>query len=81
VIVFNITAPIANDVIAVDANLPDDLKDAIFNALIDFISTEEGEALMEEIYSWTDLTRADAMTEASFVLIEQAIDELGFGTE
>jgi hypothetical protein len=36
---------------------------------------------MEEIYSWTDLTRADEMTEASFVLIEQAIDELGFGTE
>jgi phosphonate transport system substrate-binding protein len=81
VIVFNITAPIANDVIAVDANLPEDLKDAIFNALIEFISTEEGEALMEEIYSWTDLTRADEMTEASFVLIEQAIDELGFGTE
>jgi phosphonate transport system substrate-binding protein len=81
VIVFNITAPISNDVIAVDANLPEDLKDAIFNALIDFISTDEGEALMEEIYSWTDLTRADESTEASFALIEQAIDELGFGTE
>jgi phosphonate transport system substrate-binding protein len=81
VIVFNITAPIANDVIAVDANLPDDLKDAIFNALADFMSTEEGVAVMDEIYSWTDLTRADEMTEASFVLIEQAIDELGFGTE
>lgn len=81
VIVFNITAPIANDVIAVDANLPDDLKDAIFNALADFMSTEEGVAIMDDIYSWTDLTRADEMTEASFVLIEQAIDELGFGTE
>ncbi|MEX0795990.1 MAG: PhnD/SsuA/transferrin family substrate-binding protein [Acidimicrobiia bacterium] len=81
VIVFNITAPIANDVIAVDANLPDDLKDAIFDALTEYIATEEGAALMEEIYSWTDLTRADEMTEASFVLIEQAIDELGFGTE
>jgi len=81
VIVFNITAPIANDVIAVDANLPDDLKDAIFNAIVDFMSTEEGVAVMEDIYSWTDLTRADEMTEASFVLIEQAIDELGFGTE
>lgn len=81
VIVFNITAPIANDVIAVDANLPDDLKDAIFNAIADFMSTEEGVAIMDDIYSWTDLTRADEMTEASFILIEQAIDELGFGTE
>jgi phosphonate transport system substrate-binding protein len=80
VIVFNITAPIANDVIAVDANLPDDLKDAIFNAIADFMSTEEGVAIMDDIYSWTDLTRADEMTQASFVLIEQAIDELGFGT-
>ncbi|CAN5842934.1 phosphate/phosphite/phosphonate ABC transporter substrate-binding protein [soil metagenome] len=81
VIVFNITAPIANDVIAVDANLPEDLKDAIFNAIADFMSTEEGVAIMDDIYSWTDLTRADEMTEASFALIEQAIDELGFGTE
>lgn len=80
VIVFNITAPIANDVIAVDANLPDSLKDAIFQALADFIATEEGQLVMDTIYSWTDLTRADAMTEASFALIERAIDELGFGS-
>lgn len=79
VIVFNITAPIANDVIAVDANLPDSLKDAIFQALADFIGTEEGQLVMDTIYSWTDLTRADEKTEASFELIERAIDELGFG--
>jgi phosphonate transport system substrate-binding protein len=79
VIVFNISAPIANDVIAVDANLPDDLKDAIFNAIVDFVNTEEGAELMLEVYSWTDLTRADEFTESSFVLIEQALDELGFG--
>src|SRR5690554_124662 len=79
VIVFNITAPIANDVTAVDANLPDSLKDAIFQALADFIATDEGQIVMDTIYSWTDLTRADAMTEASFDLIERAIDVLGFG--
>lgn len=79
VIVFNISAPIANDVIVVDANLPDSLKDAIFQALADFIATEEGQVVMDTIYSWTDLTRADAITEASFELIERAIDELGFG--
>jgi phosphonate transport system substrate-binding protein len=50
VIVFNITAPIANDVIAVDANLPDSLKDAIFQAMADFIATEEGREVMDDIY-------------------------------
>lgn len=79
VIVFNITAEIANDVIAVDANLPDSLKDAIFQALEDFMSTEEGVAVMDSIYSWTALTRADESTKRSFTLIERAIDELGFG--
>ncbi len=79
VIVFNITAPIANDVIAVDANLPESLKNAIFQALAEYIATEEGREVMDAIYSWTDLTRADDMTRASFALIERAIDELGFG--
>jgi phosphonate transport system substrate-binding protein len=80
VIVFNISAPIANDVIAVDANLPENLKDAIFQAIADFMSTEEGVAVMDDIYSWTDLIRANDLTRASFLLIEQAIDQLGFGT-
>ncbi|HUG75429.1 MAG TPA: PhnD/SsuA/transferrin family substrate-binding protein [Acidimicrobiia bacterium] len=79
VIVFNISAPISNDVIAVDANLPDSLKDAIFQAIVDFIGTEEGREVMDKIYSWTDVIRADDRTRASFVLIEAAIDQLGFG--
>ena len=78
VIVFNITSRISNDVIAVRADLPADLKDAIFNAMSDFISTEEGAEVMDQLYSWTDLTRADAATEQSLVLIGDAIDELGF---
>ena len=79
VIVFNITAPIANDVIGIDANLPESFKDAVFNALAAFIATEEGREVMDDIYSWTDLTRADDFTRASFALIEEAIDLLGFG--
>lgn len=78
VIVFNITARIANDVIAVRSDLPDDLKDAIFQAMTDYIATEEGQAVMEQLYSWTDLTRADEVTEQSLLLIGDAIDELGF---
>jgi phosphonate transport system substrate-binding protein len=79
VIVFNITAPIANDVVAVDANLPDDLKAAIYQALADFVATEEGQELMDDIYSWTGLIPASEVNMASFDLIEAAIDELGFG--
>ncbi|MEX2322317.1 MAG: PhnD/SsuA/transferrin family substrate-binding protein [Acidimicrobiia bacterium] len=80
VIVFNISAPISNDVIAVDAALPASLKDAIYKAIADVFETEEGLALMDAIYSWTDVRRADASTVASFVLIEAAIDRLGFGS-
>jgi hypothetical protein len=33
---------------------------------------------MDELYQWTDLTRADEVTEQSLILIGDAIDELGF---
>lgn len=78
VIVFNITSRIANDVIAIRSDLPEDLKDALFQAMTEYIATEEGAAVMEELYSWTALTRADEVTEQSLLLIGDAIDELGF---
>ncbi len=78
VIVFNITSRVANDVIAVRGDLPEDLKEALFNAMADFIATEEGEEVMDALYSWTGLIRAGAATEQSLVSIAQAIDELGF---
>jgi phosphonate transport system substrate-binding protein len=80
IIVFNISPRIANDVIAIRGDLPDDLKDAIFSAMSDFIGTEEGAAIMDQLYSWTDLIRADATTEASLEPIGAAIDDLGFGS-
>jgi phosphonate transport system substrate-binding protein len=78
VIVFNISPRIANDVITVRSDLPEDLKDALFQAMSDFISTEEGQVVMDELYQWTDLTRADEVTEQSLALIGDAIDELGY---
>lgn len=80
VIVFNISDRIANDVIAVRADLPQSLKDALYQAMADFIATEEGAAVMDELYSWTALIRADATTEASLIPIGDAIDRLGFGS-
>ncbi|HEX6220526.1 MAG TPA: PhnD/SsuA/transferrin family substrate-binding protein [Acidimicrobiia bacterium] len=78
VIVFNITPRISNDVIAIRSDLPEDLKDAIFQAMADYIATDEGAAVMDELYQWTDLTRADEVTDQSLELIGDAIDELGF---
>ena len=76
VIVFNITGRIANDVIAVRSELPQSLKDAIFEAMSLYINTPEGELVMEEIYSWTDLIRADQATVDSLVAIANAYDAL-----
>ena len=78
VIVFNITSRISNDVIAVRGDLPDNLKEALFTAMSDFIGTEEGQLVMDELYSWTDLIRASDVTQQSLVTISDAIDELGF---
>lgn len=80
IIVFNISPRIANDVIAIRSDLPDDLKDAIFQAIADYIGTEEGAAVMDQLYSWTDLIRADETTEQSLDPIGKAIDDLGFGS-
>ncbi len=78
VIVFDISPRIANDVIAVRDDLPEDLKDAIFQALADYIATDEGQEVMDQLYSWTALIRADETTEQSLEPIGTAIDELGF---
>jgi phosphonate transport system substrate-binding protein len=77
VIVFNISKPIPNDVIAIRSDLPDSLKDAIFEALAAYIATEEGLALMDEIYSWTGLVRAGPQTETGMEIIRAAAEEAG----
>jgi phosphonate transport system substrate-binding protein len=75
VIVFTITPDISNDVIAVRSALPDSLKEAFFNAINDYIATEEGEAVMDQLYSWTAITRPDP---TSMQAIADAIDKLGY---
>ena len=44
----------------------------------DYIATDEGQVVMDALYSWTDLTRAGPATQQSLISISQAIDELGF---
>jgi alkaline phosphatase len=75
VIVFNITPDIANDVIAARAALPETLKEAFFTAINDYIQTEEGEAVMDNLYSWTAIARPDP---TSLTAIADAIAQLGY---
>ncbi len=50
VVVFGWSGPIPNDGFAVAGDLPDDLKQAITDAFVDISSTEEGVALLQELY-------------------------------
>ena len=74
VFVFNITDDIPNDVVAVRGELPQDFKDAVFNAIEKFLETEEGEAIFDEIYGWTDIRRA---SESDFDVVREAAEKLG----
>lgn len=74
VIVFSITDEIPNDVVAVRSELPQSLKDAIYDAIEAYLDTEEGEAVFDEIYSWTDIAPAD---DADFDIVREAATALG----
>ena len=74
VIVFNITDDIPNDVVAVRGELPDTLIDATYDAIAAFLETDDGEAIFDEIYGWTDIRRAN---EADFAIVRDAAAKLG----
>ena len=78
VVVFNITDNIPNDVVAVRGELPDDLQQEIFNATKAYLETEEGEAIFDEIYGWTDIRLAN---DADFNVVREAAVKLGVAEE
>ena len=78
VIAFSITAEIPNDVVAVRSDLPADVKEKIYTILSDYISTEEGQAVMDEIYGWTDIVPA---VNSEFDVVKQAAEEFGLYDE
>ena len=51
VVVWGWSGPIPNDGFAVAGDLPEDLKQAITDAFVSIASTEEGQALMQELYN------------------------------
>jgi phosphonate transport system substrate-binding protein len=75
VVVFAYGPEIPNDGIAVAGSLPDDLKEQIKQALIDYAETEEGAATLESIYQITAFTEPNL---ESLEIVRQAVDELGY---
>ena len=78
VIVFNITDNIPNDVVAVRSELPEDLRLAIFEATKAYLATDEGEAIFDEIYGWTDIRVA---RDEDFDVVREAAVKLGVAEE
>lgn len=74
VVVFAFSREIPNDGWVVAGDLPDDLKEAIKQALLDYADSEEGKEVLNSIYEIDDLVPADL---AAFEVVEQAARELG----
>ena len=74
VIVFNLTSEIPNDVVAVRGELPDSLKQAVYDAIAAYLDTDEGKAVFDEIYEWTAIQPAD---DATFDVVRDAAVKLG----
>ena len=78
VVVFAITPEIPNNVIAVLGGLPDSLKQAIFDAIADYLSTDEGNEVLDTLYDWTDIREA---VDSDFDIVRDAQAQLGITEE
>ncbi|MGQ0609432.1 MAG: phosphate/phosphite/phosphonate ABC transporter substrate-binding protein [Chloroflexota bacterium] len=74
VVVFAYGPEIPNDGWAVLGSLPDELKEDIKQALLDYAASEEGAAVLQEIYEIDNLVEAD---QESFQIVEDAAEQLG----
>jgi phosphonate transport system substrate-binding protein len=77
-VVFAYGPEIPNDGWAVLGDLPENLKEAIKQALLDYSATEEGQATLNEIYEIDALVEAD---QDAFVIVEQAAEQLGITSD
>jgi phosphonate transport system substrate-binding protein len=74
VVVFAYGPEIPNDGWAVLGSLPDELKEQIKQALLDYAGSEEGAAVLQEIYEIDNLVEAD---QEAFTIVEEAAEQLG----
>lgn len=75
VVVFAYGPEIPNDGVAVVGSLPDDLKEDIKQALLDYADTEEGVEVLDSIYGITAFTEPNL---ESLEIVRQAVEELGY---
>jgi phosphonate transport system substrate-binding protein len=73
VVVFAYGPEIPNDGIVVDGDLPQETKDAIKQALLDYAESEEGQAVLESIYNITGLTEPNM---ESLEIVRDAVEQL-----
>jgi len=78
--ILTLTDPIPNDTMSFSPDFPDELKDQILNALVEFTASE---ACLESIcsdqfYNWTGL---DPIDDASYDVIRRLISGLGYTEE
>lgn len=77
VIVFRITPRIANDVMAVRAGLPDTLKQAILEAVLEVAGTLVGQTALVEAIGWSAAAPADDATTQSLDTMARLEDAVG----
>lgn len=76
VVVFAYGPEIPNDGIAVSGDLPDNLKQAIKDALMAYAETDAGKEVLDSIYQITAFTEPNV---DALEIVRQAVDQLGFG--
>lgn len=77
VVVFAYGPEIPNDGVAVSGDLPEELREQIKQALLDYAETDEGAEVLESIYNITAFTEPNL---DSLDIIRQAVEELGYGS-
>lgn len=59
VVVIRESAPIPNDTISFQTDVPTDIRDQIVGAFLDLGSTEEGQQILNSVYSWENVEETD----------------------
>ena len=78
VVVFALGPEIPNDGWAVAGYLPQELKDDITQALLDYAASEEGQEVLSSIYNIDNLVPADL---EAFSIVQDAAEELGIESD
>lgn len=78
VIVIAESAPIPNDTVSFHPDLDEEMVTAIVNALLALDDTEEGQALLNTLYSWESL---DSVDDSFYDGFRQQLDAAGMGIE